>query len=363
MYQYYAAGVRKTAAEGLAVQKAGWKNLRIRKMGGWYGMFAGIICTVCFVCLSGCGSSDELYINIFDMRTQTRLAAKAGITVEQALDEAEIAIGHNDRVSPALDAELFEDGTDIRIERCAKATVIEDGQACTVELTGAKVKDAVRETAAALGKHDVVSHDLDAFLTDGMEIEITHRYAVGVSVDGKQETYITQENTVAGLLEELGIELGKKDKITPGISQRLQDGMQVVVYRVSVRKVSEFEPIPFETKTEYSNSMEQGTSMVKQQGEDGGKELIYRVRYVDGEEDRRTFIKEKVKKEPVDQIIVKGTAVKKKTVPAAPSAQDSASAPAGRRIVSRQPVYDCDGSGHGYYVITWSDGAVEYQDF
>lgn len=33
------------------------------------------------------------------------------------------------------------------------------------------------------------------------------------------------------------------------------------------------------------------------------------------------------------------------------------------RIVSKEKIYDCDGSGHGYYVIKWSDGTVEYKDF
>ncbi len=34
-----------------------------------------------------------------------------------------------------------------------------------------------------------------------------------------------------------------------------------------------------------------------------------------------------------------------------------------RKVVSREKVYDCDGSGHGYSIITWSDGEVEYKDF
>ena len=34
-----------------------------------------------------------------------------------------------------------------------------------------------------------------------------------------------------------------------------------------------------------------------------------------------------------------------------------------RKIVSKEKIYDCDGSGHGYYSITWSDGSVEYEDF
>lgn len=32
-------------------------------------------------------------------------------------------------------------------------------------------------------------------------------------------------------------------------------------------------------------------------------------------------------------------------------------------IVSKEKVYDCDGSGHGYYLIKWSDGTEEYEEF
>ncbi|MCI9077384.1 MAG: hypothetical protein HFH68_00490 [Lachnospiraceae bacterium] len=33
------------------------------------------------------------------------------------------------------------------------------------------------------------------------------------------------------------------------------------------------------------------------------------------------------------------------------------------RIISKEKIYDCDGSGHGYYLIKWSDGMEEYEDF
>lgn len=56
------------------------------------------------------------------------------------------------------------------------------------------------------------------------------------------------------------------------------------------------------------------------------------------------MVEEKIIREPVDTILVKGTAPR-------------------RRVVSREQIFDCDGSGHGYYVITWSDGVVEYEDF
>lgn len=52
---------------------------------------------------------------------------------------------------------------------------------------------------------------------------------------------------------------------------------------------------------------------------------------------------------------------------AAQAAQQPAAAaaaqPAQKTEVSRQAYDDCDGSGHGYYEITWSDGSVTYENY
>ena len=113
---------------------------------------------------------------------------------------------------------------------------------------------------------------------------------------------------------------------------------------VHMEQATEHEPIPFETEIEYTASMYQGESACRRQGQEGEKELTYKVTYVDGKEESRELVGESVTREPVNEIIAKGTKER-------------------RRVVSREQIYDCDGSGHGYYIITWSDGAVEYQDF
>lgn len=52
---------------------------------------------------------------------------------------------------------------------------------------------------------------------------------------------------------------------------------------------------------------------------------------------------------------------------AAQAAQQQAAAaaaqPAQKTEVSRQAYDDCDGSGHGYFEITWSDGSVTYENY
>ncbi len=42
---------------------------------------------------------------------------------------------------------------------------------------------------------------------------------------------------------------------------------------------------------------------------------------------------------------------------------DSGSADTGSSEVGREAVYDCDGSGGGYYIVTYSDGSESYEDF
>ena len=48
---------------------------------------------------------------------------------------------------------------------------------------------------------------------------------------------------------------------------------------------------------------------------------------------------------------------------AAKQEADAAAQPAQKTEVSRQAYDDCDGSGHGYYEITWSDGSVTYENY
>ena len=48
---------------------------------------------------------------------------------------------------------------------------------------------------------------------------------------------------------------------------------------------------------------------------------------------------------------------------AAAQAAAAAAQPAQKTEVSRQAYDDCDGSGHGYYDINWSDGSVTYENY
>ncbi len=324
------------------------------------------LATILFLsCLTGCGSSaGTVQVQILDGQTETRLAAGQGITVKEALEEAEITLKNGDEVSPSLEETISEDGMKISVKRQSDVTITENGQAAHATFTGGTVGEALASSNIRLGKHDTINHDLGAYLADGMEIDVIHRQAVKVTRDGKKKKYYTAAETVEEFLEEQNIELDKKDRITPKLGKNLNKGTNIVILRYSSKKVVKYETVAYETKTEYSDSMYEGETREKQAGQNGKKKLVYKVTYVDGKKHSQRLVKEKTVTKPVDQIIVKGTAVKQEPTarPQTPNAPKNNTAPK-RRIVSKEKVYDCDGSGHGYYVITWSDGKVEYEDF
>ena len=264
-------------------------------------------------------------------------------TVAEVLKEAEITVDDKDTVTPALDS-VVKNQSEIQIERHAAVTLVEGDQTEKVEMTGKTVQDVLDEKGVELKEHDYVNHSLDAYLEDGMEIQVIHRLAVTIQVDGETKEYLTEAKNVADLLEEQSIAVDKKDIVKPGMERELFEGTKVVIERVSVKQVVEKEKVAFETEVEYSGSMYSDESVEKTPGVEGEKEVTYEVTYVDGKEDHRKAVSEKMLKKPVSQVVTKGTKQR-------------------RRIVSKQKVEDCDGSGHGYYIITWSDGKVEYQDY
>lgn len=116
------------------------------------------------------------------------------------------------------------------------------------------------------------------------------------------------------------------------------------------------EEIAFSVETQKSSSMYVGSSKVTREGVNGSKEVTYQITYVDGKEESRKKVKEKVIKEPVSKIVTEGTKEKSQQ-----SSQKSSGS--GKHIVSKRKVPDCDGSGHGYWEIKYSDGTVVTKNY
>lgn len=309
-----------------------------------------IMCVLPLVLLAGCGAKDTIDVSIKDGQVTTVITVDRNSTVEDILGEAELTVADGDDVTPALQ-DAVSDGGSIVISRKNNVSIAENGVTeKTVTVMGGTVQDVLDKEDIVLGEYDLINHDPGAFLTEGMVIDITRRIAVSLNVDGETEQIITSAKTVSELLEEQNISVGDKDRLSMARDAAIRNNDTLTIERVDVRKITETEAVAYDTETEYSDDMYADESSVKQEGSDGEKQVTYSVTYVDGKESDRKLVEEKITKDPVNEIILQGT--KQREV------VDS-----GKTVVSKTKNYDCDGSGHGWYTITYSDGSVEYEDF
>lgn len=316
-----------------------------------------LLCVLPLALLAGCGSSNTMEVNIEDGKVTTVVSVEKDCTVADALAAAELTVSAGDELSVAVNEAVPSDGQPIVISRKNQVNIAEDnGNSQMVTVMGGRVSDALAAAGIELGEYDDVDHNVDAYLANGMTINIIHRIPITLTVDGETTEVITSASTVEELLEEQDITVGSKDRLSKDKTASLTSGDKLVIERINVKKITETEEIEYETQTEYSGDMYAGESRVSQDGVNGEKDLTYEVTYVDGKESERKLVSEKVTKEPVPQIVVEGT---KQQETSEPGGGDGS----GRTIVSKVKNYDCDGSGHGWYTITYSDGTVEYVDF
>lgn len=304
---------------------------------------------------AGC-SGETVDVKISDMLTETKVNVSSGKTVSEILKEAEVEIGDKDKVNPSADTVVDKD-TEITVLRYATVSVECDGITKKVSLQGGKVSDAIENAGFKVTDKDSVNYDLDSYLTSDMKIVVERCEEVTLKVDGKTKKYQTSAETVDEFLKENNIQVNKDDIVSHKGSAKIKGNMKIVIKRVTTKKITKKETIKYSTKYENSNSMNVGTSKVTVKGKNGQKTITYKITYVDGKEDSRKAIKEKITKKPVDEVIVRGT---KRTTAQLPKATEGYD---GKKIVSKTRVDDCDGSGHGYYIIKYSDGTEDYEEY
>ncbi len=290
-------------------------------------------------------SKEKINIDIKDGNVISELSVKRGIKVSDALKKAEIMLNEGDEIEPSINDIIDRDDLLCVIKRKATVQITENGSERSVTLTGGKVNDALASAGVLVDDNDHIDHDRDAFLYDGMNIRVSHLKSVNISVDGRTLKCDTELKTVAEVISEQDIAISKDDEIEPSLDTELSERNDIIIKRITFKDETVTEDIPYETKTEYSNSIVKGKSKIKTEGQNGERTAIYRVKYTDGKETERELVKESVTKDPIAKVIIKGNK------------------PKGPTVVSKQKVDDCDGSGHGYYVIKYSDGTVKYEDY
>ena len=171
------------------------------------------------------------------------------------------------------------------------------------------------------------------FGVTAMATEIDIRSVEITMANGYKMTVVTTKTNVEEILEDNNIVVEDDERVTPSLDDEITDSNKIVItnkseQEVQIAKLSESgvetsideilksyspiiekivveqETIPYETITkDASQGSEDTKNKVIQQGEDGIKEITYKVKYQNEEEIEKIKLSETVVKEPVNKIV------------------------------------------------------------
>lgn len=222
-----------------------------------------------------------------------------------------------------------------------EVTVNDNGNITTLKTVKTTVGGVLDEAGIAIAAEDIVSPAADTLISEARQIDIRRAFDITVSdIDGETNVK-TAQDTVGGVLEQLGVSLDENDEIEPGLQEQTYAGMKISIARVEISEVCEEEQIGYNIIEEKSDELSKGTKKLVTSGENGLANVTYRVVMKNGVQTDKEEISREVVREPVDKIIAVGT--KEIIVPTAKLASRSGSASArtaSKVLVCRATAYD-----------------------
>lgn len=253
-------------------------------------------------------------LSVSEAGKSTELVAYRGDTVQKALLENNIILKDNDEVIPGRDT-VIENELSVEIKRACDVTVTADGKTKKLSLLGGTVADALEQAGVKLGKKDSANYEMDETLFDKMNIRVTRTMKIKVTADGETKEHEVSAETVQAALEKCGVELSEDDRLNVKAKAKLKDGMHIIVQRVEVKEVKEKVEVEYPTNYVTSDEMYEDESEVKTPGVKGEKEITYQITLVEGKEESKEPVSEETVKEPVPEVVVKGTKVREAETP------------------------------------------------
>ncbi len=193
------------------------------------------------------------------------------------------------------------------IPREVNATI--NGEDFTFSSKAHTVESFLEEEGIEFCDEDYLSLSPDAFIYDGISLEIKHATDFKVTADGRTKQYKSLANTVEEALIDVNIEVGDKDIVEPEPDAILTKDMEVVVKRVEIETATVEEKTPFKTVTKNDDSLDEGTSKVVTKGVKGTDKVTYEITYIDGKEKSRKEIKRETVEKAVDKVVANGTRI------------------------------------------------------
>ncbi len=212
-------------------------------------------------------------------------------SVAGALDSAGVTISEHDTVAPPADTSI-SDGSQIVVQHGRLLTLTIDGQTREIWTTASTVDQALLQLGQNPSAFKLSADRSRQIPVDGLTVTADTLYRATVSDGGAAPAAVqTSARTVGAFLAEQGLTLGPLDTVTPDTTTALSDGVAVTVSRVATSTVTEEAAVPQPADQQVpDDSLDAGTSSVKQQGTAGKDQVTYQVTTTNGAQTGKTEI-------------------------------------------------------------------------
>lgn len=268
---------------------------------------ATVIAFVLIVCIftatAFAGVTGEYDVVINDNGKEYTVTTEETQPIE-ILNEANITLGANDKLNIA--GFTAGEGGIIVVDRLNTVYIKYDEIITAYNVYADTVAEAFSEIGVNT-ENCQIDYSPSARVENGMIINVAGAKTVILNADSTSSSISAIGSTVADVISLAGISLDGDDYVEPSLDTAIEDGMEITVFRVTVKTETRNEVIKYSTEIKQNSDMDTGTSEIEIAGQNGEKQVEYRVTYINGRETSKEELSSTVTKEPVTEVKIVGT--------------------------------------------------------
>lgn len=188
-------------------------------------------------------------------------------------------------------------------------TINDDGFQYKIITEAISVNEALAKNNVSLGEGDELFPQGNTEILPGMKIFINRPAKVQILVDGETKEKLSFVKTVSDVILENNITLSHLDRVEPPPETNLNNDLMIVITRIKTEQVAEEETIEFSKIEQKDNKIDWGEKVVTQKGEEGIREIIYKIDYENGKQVKKTKLNSKIISSPKPEITKIGTKI------------------------------------------------------
>lgn len=227
-------------------------------------------------------------------------------TVEELLSELDINVLEDDVLSHDLQAKL-ENGMEIKYNQAKRLIVTIDGEEREYHTVVKTIERFLAEADLITSDFDYVSHEVNNPITDGLNLTIKTAYPIIVNDGGKEVEFWTTGGSIMELLSLNKVALASDDKVKPALHTSIEEDTLVTITRIEKLTDTVEENLAFQVEEKSDNSLAKGEEKIISEGQIGKVLKTFEVVIENGKEVSREVVNEEVKEASKTEIIAIGT--------------------------------------------------------